>query len=340
MGKWTGKKYRNIGIWVLLLWVLAGLCGCGIQGMDPADESVIDGNVQDDEVGENEDEEAEVVLSLEEGEIRSIWMEKDVLYAFVASGDKKKTYGIYEVRDGGLLEETPYSEVMEQWSQTEMKKARASSFEYEARLGKNDVVYLLGRDDEENVGRCYWMEKTFYTDILFYKRYEGRYIRNIEISRTGKIYLENTYGGYMIPYGNFEDSIGVGLSSWQGRTTVLGEQRMYQLVEGWIYVWEITTGASLGMIRCESLTDGSTPVFVDKDDNIYLVGNNGLAYLPRDGSIWEILVDTDEEGFSGSAFDLRQIWVYEEDLYLSGIDKETGQCQILRRKIPGKAVKK
>lgn len=340
MGKRTGKKYRNIGILVLLLWVLAGLFGCGIQETDSADESVIDENVQDDEVGEDEDEGAEVVLSLAEGEIRSIWMEKDVLYAFVASGDKKKTYGIYEVIDGGLSEDTPYRDVMEQWTQTEMKKARASSFEYEARLGRNDVVYLLGRGDEEYVGRCYWMDKTFYTDILFYKRYDGRAIRNIEISRAGKIYLENSYGGYMIPYGNFEGSIGVGLSSWQGRTTVLGEQRMYQLVEGWIYVWDIPSGATLEMIRCDSLGDGSTPVFVDKDDDIYLVGINGLAYLPRDGSIWEILVDKDEEGLSASAFDLRQIWVYEEDLYLSGIDKETGCWQILRRKIPGKAVKK
>ena len=340
MGKRTGKKYKNIGILVLLLWILAGIFGCGIQGTDPADESVIDENVQDDEVGENEDEGAEVVLSLAEGEIRSIWMEKDVLYAFVSSGDKKKTYGIYEVRDGGLLEETPYSEVMERWLQTEMKKAPASSYEYEARLGRNDVVYLLGRNGEGDVKRCYWMEKTFYTDILFYERYERRTIRNIEISRTGKLYLENTYGGDMIPYGDFEGRIGVGLTNWQGRTTVLGEQRMYQLVEGWIYVWGIPSGATMKMIRCDSLTDGSTPVFIDKADGIYLVGSSGLAYLPIDGSIWEILVDKDEEGLSGSAFDLRQIWVYEEDLYLSGIDMETGRWQILRRKIPGKAVKR
>lgn len=333
------KKYRNIGILVLLLWVLSGLFGCGIRGTDPADESGTDANVQDDEAGETEDEEAEVVLSLAEGEIRSIWMEKDALYAFVASGDKKKTYGIYEVSDGELLEETPYRDVMEQWIQTEMKKMPASSYEYEARLGRNDVVYLLGMDDEENVRRCYWMEKTFYTDILYYEMYDGVPIRNIEISRTGRIYLENTFGGYMTVYGGY-DGIGAGLGNWQERTTVLGVQRMYQLVEGWIYVWDIPSGATLKMIRCDSLEDGSTPVFIDECDGIYLVGTNGLAYLPRDGSIWEILVDKNEKGFSGSAFDLRQIWVYEEDLYLLGIDMETDRWQILRRKIPGKAVKK
>ena len=137
----------------------------------------------------------------------------------------------------------------------------------------------------------------------------------------------------------FYERIGFGVST-EKRRTVLGERRAYQLAAGWIYVWDIPSGANMDKIRCNSLTNGSTEVFIDKDDSIYLMGSRGLAYLPCDGSIWEILVDVNEEGLSGSAFDLRQLWIYEENLYLAGRDMETGQWQILRRKIPGKAVKK
>lgn len=353
VGKRTGIKYRYIGTLALLFWILAGISGCGVWGTGPADESRMEDSVGED-VGSGKDEEAEekeseeeengerdaeVVLSLQEGELRSIWMEQDVLYAFVASGDKKKSYGIYEVTDSGLSEETPYKDVMEQWSGSEMGKAAVASYEYEARQGRNGVVYLLGRDEEGCVRRCYWMEKNFYTDVLFYEKYERRAISNIEISRTGKLYLESAYGGFMIPYDDFYGRIGLGVNT-ETKRTILGEQRMYQLSEGWIYVWDIPSGATMEMIRCDVLANGRTPVFIDKDDSIYLVGSSGLAYLPKEGSIWEILVDKDEEGFSDSGFDLKQIWVYEEDLYLSGIDMETGWWQILRRKLPGKAVKK
>ncbi len=333
------KTNRYIVFLILLFWTLAGLSGCGIQGKAAAEESIEDTAEENGKESKDEEEFTETVLSLSEGEIRSIWMEKDILYVFVASDNKEKPYGIYEVRDGSILEETPYSEIMEQWLGTEMKKSPASSYEYEARLGRNQVVYLLGRDKEGNVKRCYWMEKTFYTDVPFYKKYGGMTFSNIEISNKGEIYLEKTSGGLIIPYYDFYERIGFGVST-EKRRMVLGERRAYQLAAGWIYVWDIPSGANMDKIRCNSLTNGSTEVFIDKDDSIYLMGSRGLAYLPCDGSIWEILVDVNEEGFSGSAFDLKQLWIYEENLYLAGRDMETGQWQILRRKIPGKAVKK
>ena len=111
-----------------------------------------------------------------------------------------------------------------------MKKSPASSYEYEARLGRNQVVYLLGRDKEGNVKRCYWMEKTFYTDVPFYKKYGGMTFSNIEISNKGEIYLEKTSGGLIIPYYDFYERIGFGVST-EKRRTVLGERRAYQLVQ-------------------------------------------------------------------------------------------------------------
>lgn len=349
------KIKKHIVFFCLLLWILAGvLSGCGVRGKGEAEEigedeksgesqqdSVItDGMEKDSVKADGEEEETtETLLSLTDGEIRSIWTENGVLYAFVASGDKEKPYGIYEIKDGGLLGETPYSDVMERWLGTEMKKSPASSYEYEAGLGRNEVVYLLGRDKEGNVKRCYWLEKNFYTDILFYEKYEGRIISNIQISRAGKIFLENSYGGFMIPYDDFYGSIGFGVN-WGTRSTVLGEMHMYQFTEGWIYVWDIPSGGSMEMIRCDVLNDGSVPVFIDKKDGIYLACERGLAYLPEGGSIWEILIDKDEAGFLGGAFDLKQIWVCEEELYLRGVDMETGRWQILKRNLPGKAVRK
>lgn len=371
MKKGTGKIYRYIGAFVMLSWMLAGFLGCGRTGESETEENETGEMEQDFQEPEN-DRTLEEVLSLSGGELRSIWMEDEELYAFVAAEDKEKPYRIYQVKDGSFLGENRYSDIMDQWIRTELKKAPASSYEYEARLGRNGVVYLLGRDKEGNVKRCFWMEEAFCTDILFYEKYEGRTISNIEISRTGKIYLESRYGGFMIPYDDFYGRIGLGLNNWEGRRTVLGEQRMYQFAEGWIYVWDIPSGASMEMIRCDVLTDGMTPAFIDKDDSIYLVGSSGVAYLPRDGSIWEILIDKDEAGFysgtSGSkaiwvhegeerhlmevdaetgewqfysgTFELKQIWVHEEELYLMGKDAETGKWQILKQNLPGKAVKK
>lgn len=329
-----GKINGYIVFGVLLLWISAGIFGCGVQGRETAEESPMENSKR-----ENAEDAAETVLSLPGGEIRSIWMEKDVLYAFAASDDKEKPYGIYEVRDGSLSEDTPYKEVMEQWLGTEMKKSPAFSYEYEARLGRNEVVYLLGRDKEGCVRRCYWLEEAFYTDIPFYEKYEGRAISNIEISRTGKIYLENHYGGFIFPYDDFYGSIGFNVNA-ETKRAILGERHMYQLAEGWIYVWDIPSGASMEMIRCDVLENGGTPVFIDKSDGIYLMGGNGLAYLPDGGNVWEILVDKDEPEFSGGTFDLRQIWVCEAELYLRGMDMETGRWQIRRRSLPGKAVKK
>lgn len=344
------KINKHIVFFCLLFWISAGLLsGCGVQGRDAVKEIGEDGQSKESqqnsmktdgvETDGEEEETVEMLLSLADGEIRSIWTENGILYAFVASGDKEKPYGIYEIKDGCLLEETPYSDVMERWLLTEMEKFPASSYEYEAGLGRNEVVYLLGRDKEGNVKRCYWMEEHFYTDILFYEKYDERVISNIQISRAGKIFLENSYGGFMIPYDDFYGSIGFGVN-WDTRSTVLGEMHMYQFTEGWIYVWDIPSGGSMEMIRCDVLNDGSVPVFVDEKDGIYLAGEKGLAYLPEGGSIWEILVDKDEEGFLGGAFDLKQIWVCEEELYLRGVDMETGRWQILKRKLPGKAVRK
>lgn len=334
MEKRIGKKYRYMGNLALILWILAGLFGCGMKQESPVAES---GAEESTELAA--DENAEVIFSLQDGEICSIWTENDVLYAFVASKDRNMPYGIYEVRDGSLLEETPYSAIMESWNGTEMKKTPAASYEYEARLGRNDVLYLLGRNQEGNVKRCYWMEKSFYTDIPFYEKYQNRVVSDVEISKDGSIYLESGSGGYMIPYDDFYGRIGVWVNSETGRT-ILGERRMYQLAEGGIYVWDFPSGASMEVIRCDVLTNGNTPVFIDKSDGIYLVGSDGLAYLPYGGSIWEILADREEMGIFDNVFDLKQIWVCGEDLYLTGIDTQTGQWQIRKKELPGKGVKK
>lgn len=334
------KTDRYHRFFILPIFILAGLLiGCGVEGTDRIPENAASDNMGED-TGENGEEDVELLLSCPEEKIRSMWMDGETLYVFAKTGEKEEPYGIYEVKEGALLEETPYREIMERWNGEEMKKYPVSSYEYEARLGRNGVVYFLGRDKEGNVKRCYWMEERFYTDILFFEKYEEMFISNIEIGRTGKIYLENIYGGFLIPYDDIYGSIGVGVSSWNKRKTVLGERRMYQFTEGWIYVWDIPSGASMEMIRCDVLDNGETSVFIDKMDGIYLAGESGLAYLSDGGSVWEILVDKEDMKFSDGAFDLRQIWVCEEELYLSGVDVKTGNLQIIRRKIPGRAVKK
>ena len=92
------KTNRYIVFLILLFWTLAGLSGCGIQGKAAAEESIEDTAEENGKESKDEEEFTETVLSLSEGEIRSIWMEKDILYVFVASDNKEKPYGIYEVR--------------------------------------------------------------------------------------------------------------------------------------------------------------------------------------------------------------------------------------------------
>lgn len=289
---------------------------------------------------ENEKGQADTILTLSaDEEIRSMWMEKDELYVFMAvkTAAGKSRYQLCLVKDGSLSYETKYRATMDDFNKEELEKADAASYEYEAGLGRNNVVYLLGRDEEGAVRKCYWFSESYFADIPFDELFKDMYyddmkIDNIEISKSGKIYL--AYDSHMCPYDNIFR--GVGLGPISGQRFALGNLYVYEFVPGRIYRWDINEEyyPPAEMIECDTLTDEDMPYFIDPGDNIYIAGSYGLSYLPHGGSIWEVLLDTDTEGFDSTAFSLRQIWLNDWDLYLLGQDLETKEWKILKHQLP------
>lgn len=338
---WVKKKKsckKAAGIAALIfLCITAGMTGCGSRGMEEiSEENPLPVNEREQDFEEHSENQEELVLSLAENEeIRSMWMEGENLYVFLAPFFGGGSYRICQVKEKALLEENKYTGVMEECVRDHLGKPPASSYVYEARYGRNHVVYLVGKNGKGEVKRCYWLQENFYTDVLFYKKYKGRFIKDIEISRQGKIYLES-YGGYIIPYGDFDGRIGFA----SDYISTLGDHFIYQFAPGWIYKWEFRVNSPMERIKCDTLAKSGGPIFIDEKEGIYVAGTAGLAYLPYEGTIWEILIDGDIKGFDASVFDLKQMWVNGTEVYLLGQETETGAWQILKYHIPGEAAVK
>lgn len=338
MQKQNREKKRKFYLQTVLVLMFCILTGCA--GTSSGEGSRDDPKEPESgAVSGRENREADTVLIFpKDEEIRSMWVEKDELYVFTAAGSEtgKMQYRLCLVKDGSLSDDTKYKETMGQFIREELGKADAVSLEYEARFGRNGVVYLLGRNDEGVIKKCYWFSESYYARIPFDELLEGidykdTNINNIEISKSGRIYL--AYNSQMCRY----DQIyrGVGLESIHGQRFALGNLYIYELVPGRIYRWNMNGEyPPAEMVECDTLTDEDMPYFIDSGDNIYIAGSYGLSYLPHGGTIWEILMDTGTEGFDSTAFDLKQIWINGQDLYLLGQDLETEEWKILKHQLP------
>lgn len=275
-----------------------------------------------------------VTIPKEKYTVRSAWMEDDEVYVLLGQPDgRPMDMQIRKVEDGSItMEMTKYSKPMSACIKNALMKSPGRNYTYEACLGYDGDLYLLGRDNQNYLKRLYALNENGYRNIPVLADLKDSDLLSLSVNRNGILYISDPAGMYVY---NQEKRTYLAYNSASAtkeyHNMALGTQMLYQVMRSRIYIWNVEGDdyAFDNWIRSDIISSAENVACADEANNLYIANNRGISFLPYGGTLWETIIDDSYMGFDTAVYELQQMWVNDNECYIWSNNKESGEQTIV-----------
>lgn len=240
-------------------------------------------------------------------------------------GDRNYNYVIYKVEDGELEWDTTWN-----YALTKLMHELGNEKILKASYGENGKLYILRQGEEKHTYRDiyslgidgtyvqihFYMNTTLVDDTEKYNIIVDTY-GNMKIIYFNSIEEYSSMGRYTETGGNVSFASGQAHSNW-----AVGTDYTYELSNKRVYEFDNREyGSYSRTIEYADLQSVYDVMAVDENDNLYIINDEGIARLNKDGDIWEKIYE-DGMHLNSNFFVTKEMIVRDDNIYIYGYFKE------------------
>ncbi len=240
-------------------------------------------------------------------------------------GDRNYNYVIYKLKDGELEWDNTWN-----YALTKLMHELGNEKMLRASYGENGKLYILRQGEEANTYRDIYslgidgtyiqihlyMGANLNDDTEKYNIIVDTY-GNMKIIYFNSIEEYSSMGRYTETGGNVSFASGQAHSNW-----AVGTDYTYELSNKRVYEFDNREyGSYSRTIEYADLQSVYDVMAVDENDNLYIINDEGIARLNKDGDIWEKIYE-DGMHLNSNFFVTKEMIVRDDNIYIYGYFKE------------------